>query len=333
MKRFLFLCLAALTLQAPCFAYDAYVDGIYYNLDTIARTFTVTFESYSLSENYYNYGSPYTGSVDIPSTVEYHNTSYPVTSIGSSAFCRCSSLTSVTIPNSVTSIESNAFGYCTGLASITIPNSVTNIGDGAFGYCASLASITIPNSVTSIGDGAFYSCGSLTSITIPESVASIAADAFGYCSSLASITIPNSVTSIGNWAFEFCASLTSITIPNSVTSIGDGAFCGCGSLSSVTSLSLEPPTCWYDVFSGVDTSTCTLIVPEGSKAAYAAAYGWSDFLNIKEYDTTGVQSVSSAGEAKGSSFFTLDGKQVNAPQKGVNIIRYSDGTVRKVLVK
>ena len=66
-----------------------------------------------------------------------------VTSIGNSVFSNCTSLASITIPNSVTSIGINAFNYCTSLASITFPNSVTNIGTQAFDNCPSLASITV----------------------------------------------------------------------------------------------------------------------------------------------------------------------------------------------
>ena len=80
---------------------------------------------------------------------------------------------------SVTSIGDNAFYNCSSIISITIPNSVTSIGDYAFDWCLHLKSITIPNSVTSIGYSAFIECTSLTRITIPDSVTSIDCSAFG----------------------------------------------------------------------------------------------------------------------------------------------------------
>ncbi len=132
---------------------------------------------------------------------------FPVTGIDSWAFRDCTSLTSVTIPNSVTSISSWAFGDCSSLTSVTIPNSVTSISWWAFDGCESLTNITIPNSVTSIGSGAFSGCSSLTSVTIPESVTSIGNRAFSGCTSLTSVTIPGSVTSIGEYAFSGCTSL------------------------------------------------------------------------------------------------------------------------------
>ena len=88
-----------------------------------------------------------------------------VTTIGRSAFYRCSGLTSITIPNSVTNIDEWAFLSCSGLTSIIIPNSITSIRLGTFQECSGLNSITIPNSVTSIGNQAFYACIGLTSVT------------------------------------------------------------------------------------------------------------------------------------------------------------------------
>ena len=170
----------------------------------------------------------------IPETTTHNGNTYSIVAIGDDAFAGCSSLTSVTIPNSVTSIGDNVFYECSGLTSVTIPNSVTSIGDYAFFRCSGLTSVTIPNSVTYIGDDAFNGCSSLTSVTIPDGVTSINEYAFASCSSLTSVTIPNSVTSIGNSAFNGCSGLTSVTIPNSVTSIGEYAFDGCSGLTSAT---------------------------------------------------------------------------------------------------
>ena len=85
--------------------------------------------------------------------------------IGYKAFYECTSITSITIPNSVTNIGGYAFRGCSSLTSITIPNSVTSIGRSAFEDCSSLTSITIPNSVTRIGDWTFSGCSSLRDIT------------------------------------------------------------------------------------------------------------------------------------------------------------------------
>ena len=164
-------------------------------------------------------------SVTIPNSV--------VRVIGRYAFGGCSSLTSVTISNSVTIIGDGAFYRCTSLRGATIPNSVTVIGSSAFGYCSSLTSVTIPDSVTTIDDGAFGDCSSLMSMPIPDSVTIIGSDVFSGCSSLTSVTIPDSVTRIGKRAFRECSSLTGVTIPNRVTIIGDRTFDNCSSLTSV----------------------------------------------------------------------------------------------------
>ena len=153
-----------------------------------------------------------------------------VTSIGSSAFYYCSSLTSVTIGNGVTSIGESAFYNCSSLTRIIIPDNVASIGDYAFYSCSSLTSV-IWNAKNCTKAGSFdypifSGCSKLSTITIGENVKTIPDCAFKYCS-LTSVTIGNSVTSIGNYAFYSCSSLTSITIPDSVTFIGDDAFSKC----------------------------------------------------------------------------------------------------------
>lgn len=91
------------------------------------------------------------------------------------------------VPNSVTSIGDSAFSRCSGLESITIPNSLASIGDAAYSWCTSLESITIPGSVTSIGWEAFSECTSLGSITINDNMVFIEDRAFFYCIGLRSI--------------------------------------------------------------------------------------------------------------------------------------------------
>ena len=102
------------------------------------------------------------GAVTIPSELG----GLSVTSIGEKSFCKCKSLTSITIPNSVTTIGNYAFSNCKSLKRISLPASITTIGDGAFAGCSSLTSISIPKSVTSIGEDAFWGCKSLQSVRV-----------------------------------------------------------------------------------------------------------------------------------------------------------------------
>ena len=168
--RALFLSLAVL-LSLPMLAEQVEIDGVNYDFNAETKQATVIAKS----------SGKYSGEIVILESVEYGGTTYRVTSIGDYAFRYCSSLTSVTIPNSVTSIGDYAFSGCSGLTSVTIPNSVTSIKDYAFRNCSGLTSVTIPNSVKSIGGNAFYDCSGLTSVTIPNSVTSIGGSAFSGC--------------------------------------------------------------------------------------------------------------------------------------------------------
>ena len=249
----------------------------------------------------------YSGTVVIPSTVTYSNTTYNVTGIGDDAFFPGNELTSVTIPESVTRIGNGAFYYCSKLASITIPASVNSIGTEAFCNCQSLKSITIPENVTSIGTDAFSSCKGVAAITvaeentiyespdncnaiieksthtllwgckntvIPNTVTSINDNAFRNHTGLTSITIPESVTSIGNSAFQ-TTGLTSVIIGKSVKTIGYDAFKNCPEMTGICVLATTPPTLGEDAFDVVPTDI-PVYVPDVETYT-----GWGGFTNMR----------------------------------------------------
>ncbi len=281
-----------------------------------------------------------------------------VTEIGSWAFA-CTGLTSVTIPERVTSIGEYAFDLCRDLTKVNFnATACTYAGDGysAFPDCTNistfnfgdnvtiipgflcyglsgLAEVTIPNNVITIGTRAFRECTGLTSVNIPNSVTEIGMRAFMNCSSLTEVTIPNSVTLIDDETFSGCTSLKEVTIPNSVTSIGGSAFYNCTGLRTLNSYNSTPPTCDTDVFENVRTDLCTLFVPIGAKSAYSIADQWKEFLYVEEVEVSPVADILAGGNAEPAGYYTTDGKQVSHPQRGINIIRYSDGTTKKVLVK
>ena len=283
MKNLLSLFLLML-LPMMAEAYEAQIGGIYYNFNKDAKTATVT-----------SGDNKYSGTANIPATVNYSGETYDVTSIGDYAFEGCRGLTSVTIPNSVTSIGDDAFSGCSGLTSVTIPNSVTSIGEAAFHNCSGLTSvhisdleawckITFNNSLSNpltYAHHLYMDGKEITNLVIPNSITSIGNYAFERCSGLTSVTIPNSVTSIGTWAFEGCRGLTSVTIPNSVTSIGEKAFSGCTSIMTVKSYISEPFNV-TGLFAGETYRQGTLYVPIGTKNLYIRYDGWREFLKIEE---------------------------------------------------
>ena len=140
-------------------------------------------------------------------------------------------LTSISIPGSVTSIGSSVFSYCSSLSEVTFGErfSLTEIPDGMFSYTDALRSITIPASVASIGENAFFANPShdgntfgLQSVTFLGNVTTIGYMAFCFCP-LTEINLPASVTTIGDYAFSN-TSLSSIVIPAQVSFIGEYAF-------------------------------------------------------------------------------------------------------------
>ena len=160
-----------------------------------------------------------------------------------------------------------------------------------------------------IGEKAFTDCSRLTSLTLPVGITSIGYDAFAYCSGLTSLTLPAGITSIGEFAFSYCSGLTSIYVyAEKVPRIGRYAFEGCASRK------------------------CTLYVPKGTYDNYRLSeFGY--FENIVEFDATGIDKTTTSTDVEEVSRYSLNGQRLAVPIKGLNIVKYSDGTVRKVVVK
>ena len=206
------------------------------------------------------------------------------------------------------------------------------IGNYAFSDCSGLTSLILPSNVTSIGYSAFYGCIRLTSLTLPSSVTSIGSSAFEGCRSLFSLTLPSSVTEIGESAFRGCSGLTSLTLPSSVTSIGKSAFEGCSGLTSIYVSWESPLSIDASTFKDANTGKCILYVPKGTYDDYWLS-NWGIFENIVEYDATGIDHITTSGEAKEISRYAADGQRLEVPAKGLNIVKYSDGSVKKVVVQ
>ncbi len=139
--------------------------------------------------------------------------------------------------SSCESIGAYAFRFSSSLSNVTIPNSVISIGNRAFEKCIGFTSVIIPDSVESIGSAAFNECSNITTVIIGNGVTSIGSEAFSECKKIKSLILGNSVQSIGGRAFNSCSQLISITIPATVTSIGESSFNGCFKLVEVYNLS------------------------------------------------------------------------------------------------
>ena len=278
-----------------------------------------------------------------------------VTSIGGYTFSGCSGLTSVTIPNNVTSIGYRAFYGCTGLTSVTIPNSVTSIGQDAFSGTA--WDNNLPDGIVYAGKVAYKYKGTMpenTSITIKNGTCGIAGGAFRDCSGLTSVTIPNSVTNIGNYAFSGCSGLTSVTlhcnsvgtwfrfmssikevwIEKEVTSIGEESFAGCSGLQSIYNNAEDAFFIPKNTFDDATYSSAKLYVPTGMKATYEDTPWWLSFNKMEEYDfPTGITIPQQSKDVKVVDAYQINGLKTGSMQKGLNIIRMSDGTTRKIVSK
>ena len=256
-----------------------------------------------------------------------------ITEIGNNVFYGCSGLTSLTLPAGITSIGSRAFYGCSGLTSLNLPDGITSIGSEAFSGCSGLTSLNLPDGITSIGDCAFIDCSGLTSLNLPAGITKIGWHAFDGCSGLTSLTLPAGITSIGIGAFYGCRRLTSLTLPDGIIWIAPDAFNGCFGLTSIYVYAEKVPLIGGNAFAGVDVKKCTVYVPMGTRDDYRLS-GFGDYFeNIVEFEATGIDKTTTSTEVEEVARYSVNGQRLSAPTKGLNIVKYSDGSVKKVAVQ
>lgn len=184
------------------------------------------------------------------------------------------------------------------LKTIEFPQSLKVVGNAVFSECYNLSGkIIIPEGVTTIGVSSFEATA-IESVELPSSLVTvtdgsmvidaIGAHAFENCRSLRDINIPESVTTIQTSVFRLCTSLTTITLPKGVTWVRGSAFQDCIGLKEIRVHASVPPKADYQAFYRVDTETCKLMVPEGTRDAYKEADEWKGF-DIQEDATLSIQ--------------------------------------------
>ncbi|MCQ2608220.1 MAG: leucine-rich repeat protein [Bacteroidales bacterium] len=244
------------------------VNNIYYE---ITSSSTVSVSNRGEEEDdwmYYQASELYTGSLIIPESISYNETTYTVAAIANDAFIGSKLLTSIFIPSTIQTIGNGAFTGCSGLETIsvseankvfessngilykknpssiffvpkniandiTIKEDITVIPSSAFQNCKRVTTITIPDNVTTIEDGAFADCTNLEEIFFGKSVKTIGVNAFKACNSLYIVTIPSSVTSIASSAFSNCQNLQYVLLKEGLQSIGSYAFYNCQNIIGI----------------------------------------------------------------------------------------------------
>ncbi len=230
MRNLLFI-ISAMLLPLMAIAQRVSFNGLDYELKDDGTCSVVEKEWYDYVDDPDGY--EITGDVVIPSTIEYNDVTYRVTSIGTYAFCY-TKVTSVVVPSTVTSIGSECFMGTNYLTSVTLPEGLTSLGKGCFYQCWALPSITLPSTLTSMGDECFAQCPKLTSINIPDGITALGKGTFKQCEALPSITLPAGLKTLGESAFEYCYKLESINLPEGITTLEKKVFNYCRSLKEIT---------------------------------------------------------------------------------------------------
>lgn len=285
-------------------------------------------------------------------------------------FTESKTLKSIILPKTLKSIESSVFSCCDSLTSVVLPEGLTYMEGGVFASCTSLTSVTLPSTLKKIdGTSTFKNCTSLTFVSLPEDMVYFYGYTFEGCTGVTSFNVdeanpnyssegtvlfnknknkiiyalghiedykvPASVDTIGASSFQDQSDLIYLTLPEGLKIIEEAAFSNSDKLKCVYAYMPEPAT--LEDFSFATTVTGDFIylyVPQGCSGNYFCDPSWSRFY-IQEFDVTGtdVKSAVAGDDAKEVARYTVNGQRIKSPTRGINIVKYDDGTVKRVVVK
>ena len=240
--------------------------------------------------------------------------------------------TELILPEEVEIVKDDAINRCKNLLTIVINDNCKIIESYAFDNCTACTSLTMGKNITFVGHMAFRSFKALTELTLPDELLEIDDYGFSFNTNVKSLVLPNKVERIGQGAFNHFDACERFELPASLTNYGPTPFSNCNSLQEMINHAAEPPVLNDELFNDESLySTVTLFVPAGSKEAYDNANIWQKFIYIEEMPVSSVDGVRTIDSATVVGIYTIDGKRLSQMQPGVNIVRMSDGTSRKVI--
>ncbi len=288
------------------------------------------------------------GDVKLPEKITYKKKTYTVTEIGEWAFSNNQKITSITLPATITKVNDAAFANAYALKKVVFGKGVKEIGRNLFQQdkvletvifnseiselptctfvnCEQLESVTLPKNLKIIDQNAFYECYSLSKINMLSTVKVIRKDAFYNTENLKELNLA-SIDSIGDRAFNN-SGIKTLTLGKNLKFVGKSAFSG-SELKKLICFSTSP--CLIDrytcfLYTGLDT----IYIPSGTKKKYQNQ-GWIFDHTIEM--TTDVKGVNASSTEKVvTGIYDVAGHKQNDFQKGINIVKYSDGSTKKVV--
>lgn len=274
--------------------------------------------------------------------------------IGESMFEGCK-FTNLAISESTTNIGEKALYGCP-LTTFRLPSATQSITMSTFYGMFNLKEFAVDNENSkykSIDNVLFTKDGKTLLLypyakegekyKIPETVTTIEEQAFGG-SHLKTIIANEGLKKIETLAFNNLGSLEAISLPSTLERIGHRAFWGCNKLMEISCKAYYPPTLKYDSysyfgqpynnFSDKTYENAVLLVPQ-KNGGYKSRSGWKLFNNVIESDDwiTKIQTINGTDNTEIVRRYDLNGRLMTNSYHGVNIIKMSDGTVKKVVVK